>query len=122
MVSGPVAPLSAGAAAKALGPVSPVGVSPRPSASAGAAHVPQQLADGLFAALARGAVDPAELAILGSGAEQAVGQALAAQMSAAGSAQANLDRLLWGSAWETDWLDASGQSSSAKSKRDPSFE
>jgi hypothetical protein len=42
-------------------------------------------------------------------------------MSAAGSAQANLDRLLWGDDGETDWLDASGQSS-AKSKHDPSLE
>ena len=66
--------------------------------------MPQQLADGLFAALGRGAVDPAELAILGSDADQAVGQALAAQMSASGSVQANLDRLFWESG-DSSWLD-----------------
>ena len=49
-----------------------------------AAQVPQHLADGLFTALARGAVDPAELAVLDSGEDQAVSQALAAQTSAAG--------------------------------------
>jgi hypothetical protein len=63
-----------------------------------------QLADGLFAALGSGAVDPGELAILGSGADQFVGQALAAQMSAAGSAQANLDQLLWESG-DSSWQD-----------------
>jgi hypothetical protein len=69
----------------------------------------QQAVDGLFAAVG-GAVDAAELAVLGSGAEQAVRQALAAQTSVAGSAQANLDSLLWeseDSSWqdgERDWL------------------
>ncbi len=104
MVAGPEAPVSAAAAVEALGPVSSVGVASRASASAGAAQVPQQLADGLFTALARGAVDPAELAILDSGEEQAVSQALAAQMSAGGSAQANLDNLLWESE-DSSWLD-----------------
>ena len=70
--------------------------------------MPQQAADSLFTALARGAVDQAELAILGSGADQAVDQALAAQMSAAGSAQAKISsRLLRGDAGEADWLDGS---------------
>jgi len=118
VVIGPVPLASAGAVVKANGAVSPLGASPRPSASAGAAGVPQHLADDLFTALARGAVDPAELAILGSGAEQAVGQALAAQMSTAGFAQANLDRLLWDATGETDWLNAGDQSSAVKSKRD----
>jgi hypothetical protein len=99
VVAGPAAPA---AAVKALGPVSsPAGV------SAGAAQVPQHLADGLFTALARGAVDPAELANLDGGEEQAVRQALAAQVSAAGSAQTNLDRHVWGTDDEADWLDIS---------------
>ena len=72
--------------------------------SAGVTRVPQHLADGLFSALGRGAVDAAELAILGSSAEQSVGQVLASQMSAAGSAQANLDRLLWESE-DSSWQD-----------------
>jgi len=92
------------ASAPALGSVSPVGVSLRRSGLAGASRVPQELADGLFTALARGVMDPAELAIVGSGAGQAVGQSLAAGMSAAGSAQDDLDRLLWGDDGETDWL------------------
>ena len=79
------------------------GVSLDSGASADAARVSQRAADGLFAALG-GAVDAAELAVLGSGTEQAVGQALAAQMSAAGSAQANLDSLLWESE-DSSWLD-----------------
>jgi hypothetical protein len=64
----------------------------------------EHLADDLFTALGGGALDPAELAILGSGAEQTVGRGLAAEMSAAGSTQTKLDRLLWGSE-ETSWLD-----------------
>ena len=69
VLAGPVAPASA-AAAKAAGPVSAVGVWPHGVASAGAARVPQQLADGLFTALARGAVYGAELASLDSGASK----------------------------------------------------
>jgi hypothetical protein len=85
------------------------GVSLHSGASAVPAHVSEHVADVLFAALGD-AVDAAELAVLGSGTEQAVGQALAAQMSAAGSAQTNLDSLLWDgrdSSWqdgEQDWL------------------
>jgi len=52
-------------------------------------------------------VDPAELANLDGGEEQAVRQALAAQVSAAGSAQTNLDRHVWGTDDEADWLDIS---------------
>ena len=98
VVAGPVAPVSAAAAVQALGPVSP---------SAGAARVQQHLADGLFAALSRGTVDPAELAGPSSGEDQAVSQALAVQAGAGGSAQANLDGLLWGDDGETNWLDVS---------------
>jgi hypothetical protein len=98
VVAGPVAPVSAGATVKGLG-----GVSLHFGASAVPAHVSEHVADGLFAALGD-AVDAAELAVLGSGTEQAVGQALAAQMSAAGSAQANLDSLLWESE-DSSWLD-----------------
>jgi hypothetical protein len=122
VVAGPVAPVGVGTAATVAGPVSPIGVLRHPSVSAGVARVPQHLADGLFTALARGAVDPTELAVVGSDADLAVRQALAAQMSAAGSAQANLDRLLWGADGATDWLDASGQSSTLKGKRNISFE
>ena len=100
VVAGPVGLVGAGAA----GAVAPIHALMRSNVSAGAARVPQHLADGLFSALGRGAVDAAELAILGSGAEQSVGQALAAEMSAAGSAQANLDRLLWESG-DSSWLD-----------------
>jgi hypothetical protein len=63
-------------------------------------------------------VDPAELASLGSVADRAVSQALAAQVSAVGSAQANLDRLLWGAEGESDWLGSDGQSSAAQGKRE----
>jgi hypothetical protein len=73
VVAGSVAAVSAGAAVKAVG-----GVSLHSGTSAVPARVPPQLADGLFTALARGAVDPDELANQGSGAEQSVGQALAA--------------------------------------------
>ena len=110
LVAGPMAPVGVGAAATAVGPVSAINVSVRSSVPAGVARVPQHLADGLFAALGRGAVDAAELAALGSGDEQSVGQVLAAEMSAAGLAQANLDSLLWASedsSWqdgERDWL------------------
>jgi hypothetical protein len=122
VVAGPMAPVGVGAAAAVAGPVSAINVSVRSSVSAGVARVPQHMADGLFAALGRGAVDAAELVIAGSGADLAVRQALAAQMSAAGSAQANLDRLVWGADGATDWLDASGQSSTLKGKRNISFE
>jgi hypothetical protein len=44
------------------------------------------------------------LAILGSGAEQAVRQALTGETNAVGSAQADLDRLLWESG-DSSWLD-----------------
>jgi len=70
----------------------------------------QQAVDGLFTALARGAEDVAELAIVGSGAEQTVRQALAAQMSAAGLAQTSIDSLFWESGdsngldGKRDWL------------------
>jgi hypothetical protein len=62
VVAGPVAAVGA----KAVRPVSAVGVSPGRLASADAARVSQHVADGLFAALG-GAVDAAELAVLGSG-------------------------------------------------------
>jgi hypothetical protein len=64
----------------------------------------QQAVDGLFTALGRGAEDAAELAVLGSGAEQAVREAWAAQMSEAGSAQANFDSLLSESG-DSSWQD-----------------
>ena len=70
-----------------------------PAAPASAAAA----ADGLFTALARGDVDAAELANLDGG-DQAVRQALAAQRSAAGFAQTNLDRHLW-EGEDSSWLD-----------------
>jgi hypothetical protein len=103
VVAGPVEPVSAGAAAKAAG-----GVSLHSDASAVPAHVSQHAADGLFAALG-GAANAAESVILGNG-EQAEPPTLAAQMRAVGSAQANLDSLVWegeDSSWqdgEQDWL------------------
>ena len=118
VVAGLAAADGAGAAATFAAPASSVGPSSYLSASSDAAQVPQQLADGLFTALARGAVDPAELASLGSVADRAVSQALAAQVSAAGSAQANLDRLLWGADGESDWLGSGGQSSAVQGKRE----
>jgi hypothetical protein len=97
-------PAGAGVAAKAAVPLSAVGVASRPGLSAGVARVPQHVADDLFAALGRGAVGAAELALLSSGTEQAMGEALAAQMSAGGSTRANLDDLLWESE-DSTWLD-----------------
>jgi len=64
----------------------------------------QQAVDGLFTALGRGAADVAALAIAGNRADAAVSQASAAAMSAAGSAQANLDSFLWESE-DSSWLD-----------------
>jgi hypothetical protein len=98
VVASPVAPVSTGAAVKAAG-----GVSLHSGASADAARVWQHAADGLFTAVG-GAVDAAELAILGSGAEHAEAQALTAQMSVAGSPQASLDSLLWENE-DSSWLD-----------------
>ena len=81
---------------------------PHPAGSTGMTQatlaLAHHLADGLFAALDRGTVEAAELAILGSGAEQSLGQTLAAEMSTAGSAQANLDSFLWESG-DSSWLD-----------------
>jgi hypothetical protein len=88
--------------ANAQSTLSAVGVSPHVSTPMDAARVSRHVADGLFAAL--GTVDAAELAVLGSRAEQAVREALASQMSAAGSAQANPDSFLWDSE-DSSWLD-----------------
>jgi hypothetical protein len=85
VVAAPAAPVSAGIARSASG-------------------VSQHVADGLFAILGRGAVAPAELSLLGSGGDAAVTQALAEQMSAAGSAQASLDNLLWENG-DSSWQD-----------------
>ena len=103
MVAGPVAGVGVAAA--------PISVSMRSSGAA--ARVTQHAADGLFAALGRGAAGTADLA----GSEAAVRQALAAQIGASGSAQANLERALWGDD-ETDWLNGSDQSSTTDGKRD----
>jgi hypothetical protein len=100
VVASPMAPVGVGAAATVAGAVSAINVSVRSSVPAGVARVPQHVADGLFAALGRGAVDAADLA----GADVAVRQALAAQISAAGSAQANRDRLVWESE-DSSWQD-----------------
>jgi hypothetical protein len=88
----------AAAALAASGDASPVTVADTPLA------VSPHLAAGLFTALAHGTVDTAELTVVGGGADLAVCQALAARMSAAGSAQANLECLLWGSG-DSSWLD-----------------
>jgi hypothetical protein len=97
VVAGPVAAVSTGATVKDAR-----GVSLHSGASAVPARVPQYAADGLFAALG-GTADTVELAILGSG-EQAVREALAAQVSTAGSAQANPDSFLWDSE-DSSWLE-----------------
>ena len=100
VVAGPVASPSAGVVVKSAAAV---------SQQVSASRVSQHAADDLFTALARGAVEPDESAILGSG-EQAVREVLASQMGAAGSAQTNLDSLLWesgDSSWQDgkqDWL------------------
>ena len=94
VVAGPVASPSAGVVVKSAAVV---------SQQASAWRVSQHAADDLFTALARGAVDPDGLAILGSG-EQAAREALAAQVSTAGSAQANPDSFLWGSE-DSSWLE-----------------
>jgi hypothetical protein len=97
VVAGPAAAVSTGAAVK--GAVSLYSGAP----TTVPAPVPQYAADGLFTALG-GGVEMAELAVLGNGAEQAGLQALTAETSAAGSAQAELDRLLWESE-DSSWLD-----------------
>jgi hypothetical protein len=97
------------ASAPAVASASPVGVPLHRSTSASAARVPQESADSLFTALAKGTVDAAELVIVGGGAEQAVGQGLAVETSTAASVQTDLDRLLWGGGGETDWLDGKCQ-------------
>jgi len=104
VVAAPAVSASAAVAVKATALVSAVGVSAQGTASAGAARASRQAADDLFAALGRGA-DAAGLAIpADSGGEQSAGEALATQMSAAASAQANLDSLFWESA-DSSWLD-----------------
>jgi hypothetical protein len=90
--------------ANALSTVAAVGVSPHVSTPVVAARVSQHVADDLFAAVGRGVVALDELAILANG-EQATSPVLAAQMSAGGSAQANLDSLLWESG-DSSWLDS----------------
>jgi hypothetical protein len=70
--------------------------------------VSQRVADGLFAILGGGAAAPAELALFGNGADADVRQALAAQMSAGGPTQSDLDRLLWESG-DSSWLDGKSQ-------------
>jgi len=97
VVAGPVVQVGDGAAANDAGTVSLDS-----GASAVSARVSQHVADGLFAAL-DGVADAAESAVLGGG-EQAEPPALAAQMSAGGSAQADLDSLLWESG-DSSWLD-----------------
>ena len=84
-----------------------INVSPHRSVPAGAARVPQQLADGLFTALGRGAVDAAELAVAGGGADPAVPQALAVEAGAGVPAQVSLDRLLW-EGDDSSWQDGGG--------------
>jgi hypothetical protein len=103
VVAGPAAAVSTGAAVKATGAVSLYCGAP----TMVPARVPQYAADGLFTALG-GTADTVELAVLGSGVEQAGLQALTAETSAAGSAQAELDRLLWESG-DSSWLDGESQ-------------
>jgi hypothetical protein len=104
VVAGPVAAVSVGAAANDAGTVSLDS-----GASAAPGRVSQHVADGLFTALGS-AVDVAESAAILGREEQAESPALAVQMSAGGSAQANLDSLVWDggdSSWqdgEQDWL------------------
>jgi hypothetical protein len=64
----------------------------------------QQAVDGLFTALGRGAMGVAALATAGNGSDAVLSQASAAAMSAAGSSQASLDRLLWESG-DSSWQD-----------------
>jgi len=68
------------------------------------ARVPPQLADGVFTVLARRAVDPDGLTVLGSIEEPTVYQELTGQTSDTRSAQAALDRLFWVSG-DSSWLD-----------------
>ena len=79
------------------------------STSAVAAPVTLQVADDLYAALGRGGLDAAALAIGGdtSGQESAA-DALATRLGAAASAQADLDRLIWESD-DSSWQDRKGQ-------------
>ena len=78
----------------------------RSQSAAPAAGVSQRAADGVFAALGRGAIGVADLA----GSQVVTSQAMALEFGAAGSAQADLDSLLWASedsSWqdgERDWL------------------
>jgi hypothetical protein len=109
-IAGPALAVSAAAAANAVGPVSKASVSPHSGASAGAAGVSQQVADSLFTALGGGAAASARLAVVDSGSEQAVPTASAAELITAVPSLADLDRLVWGDAGETDWWDLSHRS------------
>jgi hypothetical protein len=80
----------------------------RPATKIGTVSMLQQLADELFAALARGPVDADESAVLGSIAGSVLGQASTAEASEAGSAQADLERFLWESG-DSSWSDGDGQ-------------
>jgi sugar lactone lactonase YvrE len=105
VVASPVAPASDAS------PASVAGVSSQQSTSATTAtssKVSPQLADELFAAVARGPVDADESAVLGSIAEPALCQGLTAQASEAASTQADLDRLLWDTG-NSSWLAGGSQ-------------
>jgi hypothetical protein len=99
----------AGAAASA-GVASPVltvdASSPRSTSAASMtfSKASPQVADNLFAALARGPVDANESAVLGRIAEAALDQGLTEQGSQPGSGRADLERLLWQSG-DSSWLD-----------------
>jgi hypothetical protein len=100
LVAGPMATLSAEAAAK-----SGVVLSQQADAPAAAVRVSQHAADSLFTALTRVPVDADESAVLGSIAESTFYQGLTAQASEAGPTQADIDRLLWESG-DSSWLDS----------------
>jgi hypothetical protein len=108
VVAGPAILVSAGSAARAKGAVAADGAQQYASVPGGRATA--QSADGLFAALGRGAVDVAEWTVATRGMDSAVGAGLASQAGAAGAGQANLDRFLWDSEdsnWQNDkrdWL------------------
>jgi hypothetical protein len=89
MVASPVAPV------KTPSPVLSLEDSPQRNGLATPARVPSQLADSVFTALARGAVDPDELAVLGSIAGPAVYQESPAQTNQQELTQTDLDHLLW---------------------------
>ena len=105
-LAGATASAIAGAAvpAEAASPAAAASVPSQPEVTADGTGVPQQVADRLFAGLADGTANADDLAVPASIADPTGCQGPIAPIRDSGSAQANLDSLLWESG-DSSWLD-----------------